>query len=287
MATALVSLKIYSANDAEFRAWGSGISAQLSACFGWVQCADTGQIDWVTVLRPGLGNTKAGYEIWRFDDPLQATAPVFLRIDFGTGSNVTNARIWFTIGTGTDGAGTVDAGGIGPEYVGNASHNAVGSCYFCGDKGRGVFATDATYPSGTMFFSIERTKDANGADTADGVLVTWATDNVGVATNWQQQYYQLGVGSQGKEGRLGILMPSVGSGVSDGNTAIYPQWIGRGPFLPYGLNLFGYLVDDIPALNTIVFTVYGAGHTYLPLGAWQNPVTGAPNGKSALLMRYE
>lgn len=287
MATAVANLTIYSSNDAQFRAWGSGISAQFAACFGWVKCADSGQIDWLTVTRPALGNTKAGYEIWRFDDPLQATAPVFLRFDFGTGSSVTNARLWITVGTGTDGAGNMLPGSVGPYYFGNAGRNVLTPCYFSGDKGRGVFITDQPNTNGMLIFSIERTRDAAGAETTDGVLVTYPLDNPATPATWKQLYVQPGVGTLGEATGLGILMPSVGSGVSGGNTAIFPQWFGRGPFLPYGLNLFGYFLDDMPALTPIVITVYGAGHTYLPLGNPQGCVTGATAGKSCLLMRYE
>jgi hypothetical protein len=86
MAIDIRNLPAFLADDATFRAWGSGIAAQIAA-MGLVQTSDTGQINWVTVARPAL-NTIAGYEIWRFNDALQATKPVFIRIDYGTSSPV-------------------------------------------------------------------------------------------------------------------------------------------------------------------------------------------------------
>lgn len=62
--------------DAAFRTWGLAYNAKLAAA-GLVQTADTGQIDWATVLAATAINTVQGYEIWRFDDALQATVPVF------------------------------------------------------------------------------------------------------------------------------------------------------------------------------------------------------------------
>src|SRR3954452_19330861 len=99
-------------NDAEFRTWGSAIGPQIAA-MGLVQTADTGQINWATVLRPGL-NTSAGYEIWRFADALQATKPVFIRIEYGIAAVTDRMRIIARVGTATDGAGTLTG------QVGNA-----------------------------------------------------------------------------------------------------------------------------------------------------------------------
>lgn len=292
MATATATFTFYGDTDAKFRAWGSTLSGLLASCFGWVKCADSGQIDWGTVLKPAVGNTKQGYEIWRFNDTLQATAPVYLRIDFGSGNNALNPCLWVQIGIGTDGAGNILAGGIDLGAVHNQSaDNTPRTGYFSGAPGRGHFCLglNPAIGVGQVYFGIERTKDSSGNDTGDGVIATWQLAAGVTPASWRQQYYQLGVGGPGFENRLGMLMPSVGSGVSGGNTAVYPQWVGgRGPFMSYGLNLFSYFVDDITAMVTIALTVYGAGHTYLPLGTVLGGcITGATANKSSLLMRYE
>jgi hypothetical protein len=106
-------------------------------------------------------------------------------------------------------------------------------------------------------------------------------------TTWYQYYYQLGVGSQGTERLLGVLCPSFGSGVTGGDTAIYPVWFGKGPFLPYGLNFFAFFSADITAMVTISVTVYGASHTYLPIPSMINGCVGAFALGVSLLMRYE
>lgn len=95
-------------NDALFRSWGSMINAALSG-IGLVQASDTGQINWTTVTWPGTVSTAAGYEIWRFNDSLQSTAPVFVKVEYGrwTGFTFSVYALWITIGTGTNGAGTI------------------------------------------------------------------------------------------------------------------------------------------------------------------------------------
>lgn len=90
--------------DATFRDWVARAISMLTTV-GLVRTADTGQIDATTVLKPTVA-TMAGYAIFRFDDPMQATRPIFLRIDFGTGiSNTANPAMRVTLCKGTDGAG--------------------------------------------------------------------------------------------------------------------------------------------------------------------------------------
>ena len=74
---------------------------------GLVQTSDTGQIDTATVTRPITAIT-AGYETFRFNDSLQGIAPMFMKLEFGSGDNTpVTPAMWVTVGTGTDGAGTV------------------------------------------------------------------------------------------------------------------------------------------------------------------------------------
>lgn len=105
MTTQSWSTVISQATDAAFRVWGDELRTKLAAT-GLVRTADTGQIDWTTVTRAAI-NTDAGYEIWRFDDVQQATAPIFLRLGYGSGSVTSRPRLRLEVGTGTDGAGTI------------------------------------------------------------------------------------------------------------------------------------------------------------------------------------
>src|SRR5262245_813211 len=105
MSTNNYSTVLEHSSDATFRAWGSALAAALAAV-GLTQTSDTGQINWTTVTRPGT-STAAGYEIWRFNDTLQATAPIFLKIEYGTGTTALAPTMWITVGTGSNGSGTI------------------------------------------------------------------------------------------------------------------------------------------------------------------------------------
>lgn len=97
-------------SDATFRAWGAALSAAIvagGAVFGkLVPTTDTGQINWTTVTRPGT-NTVAGYEIYKFADTNAGTAPVYIKLEYGTGTTAAVPQIWVTVGTGSNGSGTL------------------------------------------------------------------------------------------------------------------------------------------------------------------------------------
>src|SRR5690606_4107061 len=116
-------------SDEMFREWGSRLSSELANA-GLVQTPDTGQINWASVTRPG-SNSVAGYEIWRFDDALQGTAPVFLKLSYGTGNNTNGPRLTLQVGTGSDGSGNL-TGTLSSTFVNNSSTS---------------HASDTAYPS--------------------------------------------------------------------------------------------------------------------------------------------
>jgi hypothetical protein len=163
--------------DAGFQAWGDDLNTRLDAV-GLVQTADTGQIDWSTVSRPSF-NTMAGYEIWRFDDALQGTAPIFLRFDFGTDNEADRPRIEVTVGTGSNGSGTL-TGTVTSAYEitagdGNTDGTAAQSflCHVDGFLGLvwGRNGPEANLNWGT--FHLCRSCDSSGDPTASGAFVMY------------------------------------------------------------------------------------------------------------------
>jgi hypothetical protein len=190
-----ISTNPVTGTDALFRSWGSAHSAALAAA-GLVQTSDTGQINWVTVLKPAA-SAFGGYEIWRFADTLQATAPIFLKIEYGIGAAVaaTSAAIRVSIGTSTNGAGTL--GGVtqvldAAPNLGSASNsntNAVSPSYICHPAAGGsltmVFnAGGLTSPPAAPVAALvlDRTRDAAGAPTGVGATALWVRNITTTAT---------------------------------------------------------------------------------------------------------
>jgi hypothetical protein len=169
------------ANDADFRAWGSDLSASL-AQVGLVQTADTGQINWTTVLRPAI-NTYAGYEIWRFPD-----SSLFLKWEYGTAANSFNIALRVQVGTGSSGAGTLTGATSANTVIGAASLASTpnGSSRrsfltrdpnnaFFGFVGYVAVANPDANPSGSAgslaLFCVSRTVDASTTPTTQGYTV--------------------------------------------------------------------------------------------------------------------
>jgi hypothetical protein len=187
MTTNTYSTVIAHTTDAEFRAWGSALAASMQAC-GLVQTADTGQINWTTVTRPAI-NVAAGYEIYRFNDALQATAPIFMKIEYGTSSTATFPNIWLTVGTGSNGSGTL----TGQSSTRNTVARALASSstvtafptYVCVKNGSLAVilkaGSSSSLPDALAVFAVCRTTDDTGAETGDGYTVFRRQSGNGVA----------------------------------------------------------------------------------------------------------
>jgi hypothetical protein len=181
--------------DAGFRAWVAAWHTIFTS-IGLVQTGDTGQIDTATVTTPASEMTAAlanaaGYSIWRFDDPDQATVPVFLKFTWGRGDLAGQTRVAVQVGTGSNGSGTLT----------NVSGHAVGTTGGAADSADRIML--ASYEDGAFFMLetanrnttstaphqiaiVERVHDASGS--ADGRLVA----HLSVGANNQSGIYSAG-----------------------------------------------------------------------------------------------
>lgn len=251
-------------NDATFRAWGGGMSAALAAI--GLALAET-NINWLTVTKPAL-NTYAGYEVWRFNDALQATVPVFFRIRYGTNTNTQWQMYELLVGqswtaggniggntsnTWVSGAGTFNAALMYSFASGGT--NRVVACWFAGI---GTATTQA--------FGIARTKDVAGADTAAGVNIVIFNTTSG---NVQQQFLPA-AGAKFPTTPHNNLTGVFGVGAASGNFAgelgVYPVCPWRG-YLDYpDLNFLLYITNDMGNNQIVPVYLLGAVHNYYTSG---------------------
>lgn len=109
------------ATTAGYKSWAQDVGAALTAA-GWVQTADANQINWSTYnpTNPIPVNSTQGFEIWRSNDALSSTCPMYLKIFYAVRNNTTapnNAPfIYLQFGFGSDGNGTL-IGPFGPTGV--------------------------------------------------------------------------------------------------------------------------------------------------------------------------
>lgn len=184
MATDVRALPASFGTDAAFRAWCQGIAAQLVIA-GLVKTTDTGQIDNTTILKPSTASAPSGYEIYRFNDTLQATKPIFIKIEYGCGSLTDYPGLWFTVGTATNGSGVL-GGQLGiRQYLQVWSSKPAGTTLnsFCsgvntGAEGRVALVNNADPGNAyTMMMVVERTHDSLGVDTGDAIFTLFRNPN--------------------------------------------------------------------------------------------------------------
>lgn len=292
---------------ANFKAWASAISA-FFATAGWVQTSDTGQVNWSTIASvPGSGVYV--YEIWKPGDALQT---FYVRIEYGTGgaSSNTNPRLRVSIGTSTNGAGTLTGfttslwllPGNDPNVT---STSTQWQCYFSGDTGRIAIALwddDPQSSGGTtapMMFAIQRSKNSSGADygtSTTGYVTLLTAGNLGGAQ--QSLLFGTGPGNLNAQGGSTtnawnvIHRPGATTDIFAGQIPASPVFPDIGYFdNPMDICMLGCLNDfnDRAQYSILAANMpYGVSHNYICLKGG-NLIQLAQPGISnvSLLMRYD
>lgn len=284
-------------SDANFRTWGSYFAARFAAV-GLVQTTDTGQINWTTVTAPGAASTYQGYEVWRFADTLQATAPVYIKIEYGSStSSANNPGIRVQFGSGSNGSGTL-TGNLSTTYLASATAVA-GACsaFGSGDTGRFCICYGFTTAGGYgMFFGFERSKNAAGEDTGEAVLAIFNNTTVSGSSTGTKFYpvWSTTLGDIGPTTAItapALFLPTA-SATSGAQTVVAPILHSKGIFMAPGMNFLGYqTAGPVPNSSPSIY-MYGNAHTYYCLPAssalegtgWQGPSSAATE---ALAIRYE
>ena len=263
MATDQRNLPAHLSGDADFRTWAQGIAAQLAAV-GLVKTGDTGQVDLTTAARP-LANAFAGYEVYRFNDTLQATAPVFIKVEYGVGGTVTRPSLAMTVGTATNGAGVL-GGQLGARFVAAPNAEKVAGeqlpSYCSGGPGRVALFTRVDPVSFTfsMGMIVERVRGADGVQVGDGVYTL---------LTYPYTFQYQAIPSSGIMSPVETYAPALaldkGSLAARGSDIAFSAHVAFLGKALYALPLT-YRKVDVPQLATFQVTHLGALRTYLPLG---------------------
>lgn len=277
-------------SDANFRSWGSAISAAIAA-MGWTQSGDTGQVNWTTVTAPAAGSFV--YEIWQ---PADGGTTFYFKIEYGSNSSTPKGpRMRVSIGTTTNGSGTLT--GIVTSLseptatTGAGQGSSIFDCYFSGDTDRlsmilwrSLGATGCT----TLFFGVERTKNTDGTNSTDGVTLLWGCDTT-INTGHQTLVFGVAaagiVGGASNRGFAVISEANLGSDLAFNNNVpmspvfpLYGKW--GNPMTTFGVVPGG----DVGEGCLFATSLYGATRTYVATANinWTTPGT---NWK--VCMRYD
>lgn len=178
MTNALRSFRVDATSDvAAFRLWGSSISTMISD-MGFVKTSDTGQVDWATVASPTTWTAIWCYEVWRFNDSLQGTTPIFFKIGYGRGNNSGTCLLSIECGSGSNGSGTITGIGTGLiRYIllGAINYdNSNPKTHLVSSDGSGLFLVhgiEAATSGHKGAFLIERLRNNDGTPNSDGFIV--------------------------------------------------------------------------------------------------------------------
>lgn len=304
MATALLNLAPDNSSDAAFRLWGKGIADQIIA-FGWTRTGDTGMINWTSVTRPTFSADYRGYDIFQMGDALNGTTgPVVLKIQYGgESSSGQDPAFKISVANRSNGAGTLLGNSYDSTKIQVSDTTRSTSQYRCamsGDTNRlcmALWDNGAGGNAETLFISIERSHDANGADTDDGFILIISANQNSVTSILTNQLFlpkeTLGI-PQNTSTHLAALVPYT----EIAPNSIYAGKVGIYPIFPYygiqgnpSSNLAVYYRNDLSLYSVNTVAIYGASHTFRAMGgsplAIKTNAGTTSSSDSGLVMRYE
>lgn len=281
------------ADDATFRASGQAISNALAALF--VRVPQAGDINWTTVVRPS--NAVAGSEIYRFNDSLQSTAPLFFKIEYATTGGQTRPMFYITVGKGADGAGNItsvllartailsSAGGTTNTPVNSYIGSGDGSCFVMS-----LWPSDPAFSGGLSgsIFVLERSRDDSGNATAAAVFWYVNTGYSGAGVKTEAVDYVATTKNTTTYGCIPIPMTcSAGVSLSNGvTTPVFTGTVitpGRTAWVP--TSIIGCARAEF-GIGTVVSSLYN-NIDYVALGAASLYSDMALQQYSAALIRWD
>lgn len=269
-----------------FKQWAQIISNFFTTA-GWLQSTDTGQVNWSTIATVPTGGNYV-YEIWEPNDGL---TNFFLKIEYGTNASSTNGpQLRLSVGTGTNGAGTLTGFIAGPFLTPQGAVTVTSAvtqfqCYLSGAAGRMGVAmwVDDTTNTGPIAFVVARSKNSSGSNTSDNVSLIVCGGNAGItiANPYGMQTIRFGVGVAPaipvNSGSPIPILPAIMTNLSSNafattNVPVSPIFPSIGffdnPLIEVGVAASGDITDQASFTIAAANMPYGVSHTFK---AFKNP----------------
>lgn len=264
------------ANGTAYLGFQGVLSAQLNAVL--TKTADSGQI---STFNQTPVATVRDYEVFRFSDSLQATAPIFIKVNWAM-DPTTYTFMNVTVGTSTNGAGTLGGVSVGPLalFGYNPTSGATRYVYASSDGSQLVFVSNlqaqaATSGDQLSAIVIERTRDADGTPNASGYMIYhWKSLGEGPAVGFNSyqatygRFNDINAQQPGIAYDYGVMVPNIAnvtSGLSGTTAYAFPvygyitQITGASKALMLGF------ANDFPKETVVGLTHYGTTMNFLPL----------------------
>lgn len=287
---------------ADFRSWVTAIDTALTTV-GLVRTSDTGQYDLVSGALPANAYVPIGYLMYRFSDTLQATRPLFLKIEVGA-HGYSNApygvpSLFITLGKGTNGGGVISGTPLlARKALGQAANsgqvsgttNLFDGVASGGDGWVSLFpwlgltngqnGLNSYSSSGAGYFHIERINNgdavvvcftATGSSPNYGYLADYSVTNLidapnVAAINYASGAFSIGLVPVSAPGEVSGTYMGPSTSLAAGTVGPVFPWIVIAPGLPptQCVNIMTYPGGDAPA-SVFTTTLNGAERTYFPI----------------------
>ena len=301
MATNTSTATPQQASNVEIQAWATFMDTCIQTTAGWYYVSQSGDANPTTISFTGSISTPVGFRCYKMTDTLGGAtssvgaAPIYLKLEWGSGTTATFPAIWVTAGTSLNGSGTVGGTLVNRITIFGGAASATGyTSYFSGNTNYLVFAmwagdtvntVSAANATHMIHFFLERTKDNNGNDTSSGVYFGCSG---GSSPNQYSNYASLVTNSiPTVEAYMRAALNNTNSTMNMGATGgvAVPIFFSPAPQNP-GLSVFGGWAADNALYSQIPVTIYGTQHNciWLPLGC---SVVNNNIGTGIVCMRYE
>lgn len=272
MATQFYATPIDHSTDPGMRAWVQEFSTALQAA-GLVKTSDTGQFNFTTATR--TTNQPSGYEIYRLNDSLSSSRPVFFKIEYGSSGSPTQPQIWVTVGNGSNGSGTLTGQLSSRSVIGGGTISSTTTNFdtrICVTDGAFWFTLKAGSMGitnrGPFIFSYERGVNDSGALLSSWGVIQYSTSTATSQSRLEVFDYILNNTFTIADGSQAVVVGGVSSSLVGTDVQVYTNFVPT-PRVRPRWSCFTVLESEFA--NGSTFTTIPVGstvsHTYIALGA--------------------
>lgn len=262
------------ASDAEWQAWCQAYDAAIRASGFLVPASDTGQINLTTAVRPAAG-AYAGFKMYKGGDALQATKPIFLKVEYGVASGTNRPKLQIGVGTNTDGVGGLTGQTNASNALLNPTVDGTGGARIFGGGGEfdaWVMVYDGATAAQGCHLHVGRLMDRDdGSEVGPLSWFTYASS--ANSTPFGNTYYCDGAAAWNSlSNAMTLLAPDLSIGIHTGgdiNKTLLFEWLvyraAKALVLPALSGKSAELPFTDPDASAFSLSVWGGNHTFVPL----------------------
>lgn len=254
---------------------------------GLIQTADTGQLDFEAVSWSSTNSALFGYRMYRFNDSVQGTDPVFIKVRYGNGINGSRkSGFTYQVGQGSNGAGTLTGQLSTEQWFENNLPDSqadftyqVYACHVDGFFGIMVGPGNLIYGVPIGYWSIQRTRDASYA--FDGIGLMIHDDNTDARGCGNTQFVRFGANAfTGNRTSQFCIAPMLraSTALANGDKQLFP-WFWATPEVRQGWATFTVRGNEIgSSITTFAAAPYaGQTRTFMYPGLGKSPRSESAN----------